>query len=167
MSAVIHLSDPDTGLSFCGEPVTLVEAEGDTRPICQTCHRGAMKTMRSGWCPCAAGRPQHCKPEDWPMSRRHGTASQPAEVGAYGRAMATISEMRNRAARDTQLLARRTREWRRALDVIEQVREMRDEMFADCDTEDQLVLLRYVIEGLDALLFDTPTTDERSTDGRL
>ena len=69
---VIHLSDPETGPSYCGEPVTLIKAEGDARPICQTCHRGAMKSVRSGWCPCAAGRPQHCKPEEWPMSRRHG-----------------------------------------------------------------------------------------------
>lgn len=68
----IHLSDPTRGPSYCGEPVTVIEVAGDTRPVCQKCHRGAMKTMRAGWCPCAMGRPQDCKPEEWPRSARHG-----------------------------------------------------------------------------------------------
>lgn len=28
--------------------------------------------LKAGWCPCVAGRPQDCKPEDWPLSDRHG-----------------------------------------------------------------------------------------------
>ncbi len=46
-SGVIHLSNPDTDESWCGEPSTVIEREGDTRPVCQTCHRGAMKHMRA------------------------------------------------------------------------------------------------------------------------
>lgn len=42
----IHLSDPDQGSSYCGEPVTVIDAPGDTRPICQTCHRGIAKRLR-------------------------------------------------------------------------------------------------------------------------
>ena len=43
---VIHLSDPETGHSYCGEKVTIIEQAGDTRPVCQACHRGAMKRVR-------------------------------------------------------------------------------------------------------------------------
>lgn len=43
---IIHLSDPECGDSFCGEPITLIEAAGDTRPVCQVCHRGTVKRVR-------------------------------------------------------------------------------------------------------------------------
>src|SRR5690625_5186065 len=42
-TSVIHLSNPDDGASFCDQPVTIITEAGDTRPMCQTCHRGAMK----------------------------------------------------------------------------------------------------------------------------
>lgn len=44
---VIHLLNADAGASYCGEGVTLIESEGDTRPVCQACHRGAMKELRA------------------------------------------------------------------------------------------------------------------------
>lgn len=47
--SVIHLTDlhGPSATAMCGEPTTVVTERGDTRPICQTCHREAMKSAQA------------------------------------------------------------------------------------------------------------------------